>query len=120
MNTAVEVEAGDKIGFTNQGDYGPISFTYAERRRTYFSKVNVTNATGVLIPNYPLTGDVVKFDYTYLPSIFSIAVELDTSEFWRNNVSWFGSMTPSIKCVTLQGAGLTHLPTNIAKMQRAV
>lgn len=81
MNTTVTVEAGDKIGFTNEGNYGPISFTYAERRRTYFSKVNVTNATGVLIPNYPLTGDVVKFDYTYLPSFFSIAVELHPSEF---------------------------------------
>ena len=79
MNAPVTVEAGDKIGFTNEGDYGPISFNYVERHRTYFSKENVTNATGV--PNYPLTGDVVQFDYTYLPAIFSIAVEVDPSKF---------------------------------------
>ena len=78
MNTTVTVEAGDKIGFTNEGNYGPISFTYVERHRTYFAKVN-SSANG--IPSYPLTGDVVRFDYTYLPSIFSIAVELDPSEF---------------------------------------
>ena len=79
MNTEVTVEAGDKIGFTNEGDYGPISLTYAERHRTYYARVNVTNANGV--PNYPVTGDVVTFDVLYLPSIFSIAVQVDPSMF---------------------------------------
>ena len=79
LNTAIAIEAGDKIGFTNEGNYGPISFEYSESHRTYLSRVNLTNGTG--IPNYPLTGDIVKFDPVYFPAIFSIAVEVDRSKF---------------------------------------
>ena len=77
LNSSTAVNAGDLIGWTNEGNVGPISFQYVASHRTYFSTVNLTS-TGV--PSYPSVGTLVPFDEVYLPSMFSVAVELESSK----------------------------------------
>jgi len=74
LNTTFAVNTGDRTGWTNEGNYGAISFQYVERHRTFFVKGNLT---GQGLPTYPTVGHIVTFDATYLPSMFSVAVELD-------------------------------------------
>ena len=65
------VHAGDRIGWTNEDDFGVISFQYIEGHRTYFRKYENSE--------YPRTSDTYKFDNIDLPSMFSVAVKIDDS-----------------------------------------
>ena len=79
LNTTFAVNTGDRIGWTNEGTYGPISFQYEEQHRTYFTAINYSNSSNPVFPN---EGTSVTFDSTYLPSIFSIAVQLDPGKIY--------------------------------------
>ncbi|KAI0241694.1 hypothetical protein LSAT2_020955, partial [Lamellibrachia satsuma] len=65
------VHAGDRIGWTNEDDFGVISFQYTEGHRTYFRKYDNSE--------YPRTNDTYTFDNINLPSMFSVAVKIDES-----------------------------------------
>lgn len=62
---------GDYIGFTNEGDVGPISFSYNAERRTIFVGQNAAAM--------PRVGDKFQFQ-NQLQAFFSIAVLL-TGQF---------------------------------------
>ena len=64
----VRIEEGDKIGWTVLGDFGPISFDYEYGQRTIFRN---------LWEESPELGRVYEFDRAELPSIFSIAVDIE-------------------------------------------
>ena len=85
INTTIAIQAGDRIGWTCEGTYGVILFDYVNLHHTYFSKINIskTITPGVDVPVFPNPGTSVTFDPTYLPSLFSVAVELDLSKFSR-------------------------------------
>ena len=68
----VMVKQGDRIGWTNEGEFGPVSFQYVEGHETYFRKVEGTQ--------WPVQGNEYVFDNIHLPSIFSLGVEVDPSE----------------------------------------
>ncbi|KAI0220244.1 hypothetical protein LSAT2_028230, partial [Lamellibrachia satsuma] len=63
------VLANDRIGWTNEDDFGVISFRYIEGHRTYFRKYENSE--------YPRTNEEYTFDNIDLPSVFSVAVKID-------------------------------------------
>ena len=69
------VAAGDRIGWTYEGSTGIISFQYVEEHKTYFRKVENTD--------YPIVQNTYTFDNIHLPSIFSVAVQIDPSEYFN-------------------------------------
>ena len=60
---------GDYAGFTNEGDIGPISFSYNAERRTLFVGQNAAAM--------PRVGDEFQFN-NRLQAEYSIAVQLST------------------------------------------
>ncbi|CAH1795958.1 unnamed protein product [Owenia fusiformis] len=63
--------SGDKIGWTYEGDIGPISLSFAQNHLTYFLPLDNS-------PN-PTVGREYEFEMLPLESIFSIGVLIDTS-----------------------------------------
>lgn len=68
LQQEVGVENGDLIGWTFEGQIGMISFQYAMEHRTYFYRYREADL--------PKVGRVYNFDPVFLPSIFSVAVQL--------------------------------------------
>ena len=62
------VEAGDRIGWTNEDNFLAISFQFDIGHRTYFRKVEDDQ--------FPVLNNDYTFDNVHLPSIFSVAVEV--------------------------------------------
>ena len=69
------VAAGDRIGWNFEGSLGIISFQYVEEHKTYFRKVENTD--------FPIVQNTYTFDNIHLPSIFSVAVQIDPSKYAR-------------------------------------
>ena len=65
----VMVKEGDKIGWTNEAEFGVVSFRYAEGHKTNFRKVKGSM--------WPVLGNEYVFGNIHLPSTFSVAVEVD-------------------------------------------
>ena len=67
------VQAGDRVGWTCEGFTGIISFQYVDEHKTYFRKVEGND--------YPILQNTYTFDNIHLPSIFSVAVQIDPSKY---------------------------------------
>ena len=63
--------AGDRIGWTYEGEFGVISFDYVQGHKTYYAEVSTVGL--------PDVGSTVVFQSIPLPAVFSIAVEMDLS-----------------------------------------
>ena len=78
LNRTVFVSAGDVIGWTYEGDVGAISFKYVRSHPTHFAQLQIINGRTI----FPNLGQTVTFDSLLLPSLYSIAVQVDQCTFY--------------------------------------
>ena len=76
MNKTVFIVEGDVIGWTFEGNQGPISFRYDPTHKTHYAIFKKVNGVDVL----PVLGENVKFESIILPAKYSIAVQVDPSK----------------------------------------
>lgn len=69
LNGTFLVKANDFIGWTYEGDFGPISFQYTPTHRTYWYKFDNGQ--------FPVLEQVYILDEVILPSLFSIAALIE-------------------------------------------
>lgn len=72
INQTVALSNGDRIGWTFEGNVGPICFQYLELHRTFLFQI--------LDSKYLEVGQTAVFDKVNLPSQFSIATLVDGSK----------------------------------------
>jgi hypothetical protein len=84
INPTFQVATNDLIGWTYEGDVGAISFKYDNNHHTYFRKFD----QGV----FPRLSEAYIFDEVYLPSVFSVAVLLESDATSQTNTNLSSSV----------------------------